>query len=75
MLPSIALICQICLVGTLVLCAWTEGKELTSITVTDGASLGAALKQENVGVIKVKGKHLLCCGTLRIGASHLCELL
>ena len=61
-MPSIASFCRLCLIGTLALSAWTEGKELISTTVTDGASLGAALKQENVGVIKVKGEHLLWCG-------------
>ena len=61
-MSSIASACRVCLVGILALSAWTEGKELISTSVTDGASLGAALKQENVGVIKVKGKHLLYCG-------------
>ena len=74
-MPSIASFCRICLVGTLALSAWTEGKELTSTTVTDGASLGAALKRDNVEVINVKGEQPLWFGALRFEASHLCELL
>ena len=37
---------------------WVEGKELTTITVSDGASLGAALKQEDVNTINVRGELL-----------------
>lgn len=59
MMPSITSFCRVYLVGILALSACVESKELTSTTVTDGTSLGAALKRENIEVIKVKGAHLL----------------
>lgn len=36
-----------------------DGKEVTSATVTDAASLGAALKRVNVDTINIRGTQLL----------------
>ena len=74
-MPSIVSLGHTCLIGILALSACIEGRELTSTTVTDGASLGAALKRENVEIIKVKGECLLWRGLSRFGASHLCSLV
>ena len=54
----------------LVLGVSSEVKQGTTVAVTDGASLGAALKREDVRLINIRGSCLKACASAAYGTSR-----
>jgi hypothetical protein len=55
MIGEVKLFSRAILCGYIALAVLADGREVTSATVTDAASLGAALKRDDVDTINIRG--------------------